>query len=665
MSPTAAPFGSWESPLTTDVITEKTIGIAEVIVDAATGILYHVEDRPHEAGRRVLVHSETSEDVFGPNWNARTGVHEYGGSAAAVYKDTALFADWTSKRVYVCKKLDNGWAEPRPVTPDNSNHRFGELQIHPTLPHLVVCILEDHTKPKPADVVNTLVLIDLNSETVTTLAQGADFYAFARFSPDGKKLAWVQWWHPDMPWEGSELYIADLTLTNESLSISDSPTHIAGVRATESITQPAWTCPTKLVFISDKTGFYNPYIHDISNSTTRLGLGQPLEQDLADPAWLLGGSNYAVLQEDTIIAPGRIQGENGFLVIDLYGQRYSFCGSPYVSTSQFRAVPTGSGAGASVVFVGTGDAEPSSLVRMTLLLGKPRYEVIKQTSGALGLPALRGFAFSKGQPKTFEVEVAGGAKQPLHVIFYPPSNKDYSGGQGDEKPPCLVNVHGGPTSCVPPGLKWLTQYWTSRGWAWVDVNYGGSSGYGRAYRERLQGKWGIVDVDDCVSTVGELGRADLVDPKRVAIRGGSAGGYTTLAALVKASKAFGAGTSSYGVSDLKVLASETHKFESQYLFKLLGGTYEECPDVYKDRSPLFHAANISSPLLLLQGEVDAVVPPNQAELMKSEIEKHDGKVKYKLFSGEGHGWRRAETIKEALELELGWYGEVFNIDVRP
>ncbi|KAF8672037.1 Alpha beta-hydrolase [Rhizoctonia solani] len=665
MSPTAAPFGGWSSPLTTDVITEKTISIPEVIVDAATGSIYHVEDRPHEGGRRVLVHSETSKDVFGANWNARTGVHEYGGSAAAVYKDTALFADWNSKRVYICKRNDNGWEEPHPVTPDNANHRFGELQIHPTLPHLVVAILEDHTKPKPADVVNTLVLINTKSETVTTIAEGADFYAFARFSPDGKKIAWVQWWHPDMPWEGSELYIADLTLTDESLSIAGTPKHIAGARVTESITQPSWTCPTKLVFISDKTGFYNHYVHDTSNNTTRHGLGQPLEQDFADPAWSLGGSNYAVLKEDTIIAPGRIDDQNGFLIIDLYGQRYSFCSSPYVSTSQFRPIPTGSGAGASTVFVGTGDAEPAALVRMSLLLGKPRYEVVKQTTNALDLPALQGFAFSKSQLKTFEVEVAGGAKQPLHVIFYPPANKDYSGGQADEKPPCVVNVHGGPTSSVPPGLKWLTQYWTSRGWAWVDVNYGGSSGYGRAYRERLQGKWGIVDVDDCVSTVGELGKANLVDPKRVAIRGGSAGGYTTLAALVKNSKAFGAGTSSYGISDLKVLAGETHKFESQYLFKLLGGTYEERPDVYKDRSPIFHANNISSPLLLLQGDVDAVVPPNQAELMKSEIEKHGGKVKYKLFQGEGHGWRKAETIKEALELELGWYGEVFRIEVKP
>ncbi|KAB5590159.1 Dipeptidyl peptidase family member 6 [Ceratobasidium theobromae] len=668
MSQTIAPFGSWKSPLTTDVITEKTISIAEVIVDAATSEIYHVEERPHEAGRRVLVHSVTSKDVFGENWNARTGVHEYGGSAATVHNDTALFADWKTRRVYICKKQPDGWEEPRPVTPENQNHRFGELQIHPTLSHLVVCILEDHTKSAPADVVNTLVLLDINTQSYTTLAKGADFYAFGRFSPDGTKLAWVQWWHPDMPWEGSELYVASLSLSSTSLSISDSPKHIAGARNSEAVTQPTWSSPTKLVFLSDKTGFFNHYIHNTSSGTTQIGLGQALEQDFADPAWVLATSNYAVLQEDTILVPGTVGAENGFLIMDLHGQRYSFCGSPYLSTSQVRAIPAGSGAGGSAVFVGTGDAQPPTLIRLSLLLGKPRYDIIKETTSAPSLPALQGFAYSKAQAMTFEVETGDGkqanSKQPLHVIFYAPISKDFSAPEG-EKPPCVINVHGGPTSSAAPGLKWLIQYWTSRGWAWVDVNYGGSSGYGRAYRERLEGKWGITDVDDCVSTVAELDKAGLVDAKRVAIRGGSAGGFTTLAALVKSSRVYAVGTSSYGVSDLKALEAETHKFESHYLKKLLGGSYNEIPEVYEERSPLTHAENITAPLLILQGGEDAVVPPNQAELMENKIESHGGQVKYKLFPEEGHGWRRSETIKEALELEISWYGQVLNIDVKP
>ena len=663
MSPTNAPYGTWKSPLTTDVITEKTISIVEVIVDAATGEIYHVEQRPHEGGRHVLVHSKTSQDVFGESWNARTGVHEYGGSAAAVYKDTALFTDWTSKRVYICSKEDGKWEDPKPVSPDNQNHRFGEFNIHPTLPHLVVCILEDHTKPSPADVVNSLVLLDVNAQSYTTLASGADFYAFGRFNPDGTKLAWIQWWHPDMPWEGSELYIASLNLSS-SVSISGTPTRIAGARTTESITQPTWSSPTKLVFLSDKSGFYNHYVHDTASGATSLGLGEPLDQDLGEPAWLLGNSSYAVLKEDTIIAPGTVGGQSGFLVIDTYGHRYSFCSSPYVSTAQLRAIPSGPGAGASAVFVGTGGDSPAALISLALLLGKPQYTVLKSTSNALDLPSLQGFAFSRAEPKSFNIQSASGSTQPLHVIFYAPNNKDYAGSR-NERPPCVVNVHGGPTSSVGPGLKWLVQYWTSRGWAWVDVNYGGSSGYGRAYRERLEGNWGIVDVDDCITAVAELGNAGLVDPKRVAIRGGSAGGFTTLAALVKASKVYATGTSSYGVSDLQALEAETHKFESHYLKKLLGGSFAEVPEVYKERSPLTHAENISVPLLILQGELDAVVPPNQAELMQKKIESHGGKVKSKLFPGEGHGWRRAETIKEAILLEIEWYGEVLGIDVKP
>ncbi|KAG9125844.1 hypothetical protein FRC07_005967 [Ceratobasidium sp. 392] len=644
MSPTVAPFGSWVSPLTTDVITEKTISIVEVVVDAATGTIYHVEERPHEGGRRVLVHSDSGKDVFGSQWNARTGVHEYGGSATAVYQDTALFTDWTTKRVYTSAKSGDGWTEPKPVTPGN--------------------VLEDHTKPAPHDVVNTLVVIDTNAQTVTNIAEGADFYAFGRFSPDGRKLAWVQWWHPDMPWEGSELYTASLSLTNSSLSLDGSPALIAGSRTTTSVTQPNWSSPSKLIYLSDKTGFYNHYIHDFDAGESRHGLGEPIEQDFADPAWLLDTSNYAVLREDTVLAPGTIEGQSGLLVIDLYGKRFSFLSSPYVSTSSLRGVPSeGDGADATVVFVGTGHDHPAALVKVSLVLGKPRYTTLKETTEALSIPALKDFAFSKGESKTFDVG-DGLVKKPLHVVFYGPKNRDYEGPEG-EKPPCLVNVHGGPTSRVPPGLKWLTQYWTSRGWAWVDVNYGGSSGYGRAYRERLAGKWGIADVEDCVASVFELGKAGLVDPNRVAIRGGSAGGYTVLAALVEASKVYATGTASYGISDLAALEADTHKFESHYGHKLLGGSLAEIPEVYKQRSPAFHAEKITAPLLILQGSLDAVVPPNQAELMEKKIKDNGGKVKYVLFEGEGHGWRRADTIKRALELEIEWYGEVLSIDVKP
>ncbi|KAG9125843.1 hypothetical protein FRC07_005966, partial [Ceratobasidium sp. 392] len=437
-----------EIAISARVLVPFTISIAEVVVDAATGTIYHVEERPHEGGRRVLVHSDSGKDIFGSQYNARTRIHEYGGSATATYRDTALFTDWTTQRVYTSVKSGDEWTEPKPVTPENTNHRFGDFRFHPTQPHLVVSILEDHTKPAPHDVVNTLVLINTNSQTVTNIAQGADFYAYGRFSPDGRKLAWVQWWHPDMPWEGSELYVASLNLTDTSLSLDGSPTLIAGSRTTTSVTQPNWSSPSKLIYLSDKTGFYNHYVYDSETGESRHGLGEPIEQDFADPAWTLDTSNYAVLREDTILARGTVDGQSGFLVIDLYGRRFSFLPSPYVSTSSLRGVPLdGDGAGATAVFVGTGDDHPAVLVKVSLLLGKPQYTTLKETTDALSIPTLKNFAFSKGESKTFDIG-DGIVKKPLHMFFYAPKNKDYEGPEG-EKPPCIVNVHGGPTALGP------------------------------------------------------------------------------------------------------------------------------------------------------------------------------------------------------------------------
>lgn len=269
-----------------------------------------------------------------------------------------------------------------------------------------------------------------------------------------------------MPWEGSELYLTSLALTTESLSVSETPTHVAGARTTEAATQPTWSSPTQLIFLSDKNGFFNHYVYDSKSGTIKPALVEPLEQDFAEPASRLGRSDYAVLKEDTILAPGMVDGQTGFLTLDLRSQQYTFFLSPYVLTSQVRGIPSGAGEGASVVFVGTGDINPPALVRLAFPLDKPNFDVLKETTTAASLPSLQGFAFSKGQPMTFQVEAGSGkSTQPLHVIFYAPTNKDYVG-PGNEKPPCVVNVHGGPTSRATPGLSWLTQYWTSRGWAW-------------------------------------------------------------------------------------------------------------------------------------------------------------------------------------------------------
>ncbi|RDX52385.1 alpha/beta-hydrolase [Lentinus brumalis] len=651
MARTTAPYGTWKSPITADVVLKSGGNVDELFVDPITSTIYHIEKRPAEGGRMVIVDTEKGEDVVGKEWNVRTAVHEYGGAPATAYGGVIYFSHLSDGRVY---KLEEG-KQPRAVTPENKNYRYANISVHPQQPHLLVAILEDHTKPDPANVVNTLCLINTKENTVSPLVTGADFYAKASFTPDGTHIAWVQWFHPDMPWEGAEVCVAEVKADKSSLVLANTKV-VAGKRLEVAVGYPAWASNDLLLFVSDESGYYNPWTYSVSSGKASPVLSQPVAEDFAEPMWLIAYNFGVPLDQEGKMAlfTALREGRNVLYLVSLQGGTLEELESPYVTISFVQRVTHD-----AAVFLGERNDEDERTVLCNIKdYAKPKFTALGPQSGSDDLPFPHSY-ISEPQAITLKVPETG---EPVHVLYYPPTNPDYVAPDG-ERPPAVFSIHGGPTSRTKQGLNLRHQFFTTRGWAWVDVNYGGSSGYGRKYIKRLEGNWGIADVQDSVVAVQQLAAApySLIDPQRTAITGGSAGGYTVLKVLCSAPDAFAAGTSAFGISDFFKLAEFTHKFESQYLFKLIGGRPEEIPDVYRERSPVFLADKIRAPLLVLQGSEDKVVPPNQAEAIVETIKKQGGRVEYVVFEGEGHGWRKEETIRAALEKELSFYENVFGL----
>ncbi|KAF7328930.1 Peptidase-S9 domain-containing protein [Mycena venus] len=630
-----SPFGTWESPITAQNITQGSVKLTDVVVDSVTGAVYHVESRPSESGRCVLVESHSGRDLVGKQWNVRTGVCEYGGSPAIVHARVAYFSHFTDGRVYAVNVEED--SEPRAVTPESKVLRFANFDIHPKHPHLLVSILEDHSdSSSPISVVNTLCIINTKSRTLSPLVSGADFYASPKFSSDGTRIAWQQWFLPDMPWQGAEIFVADVFVETDKVEIRNI-IHIAGQKTTHSVSYPGWATNTILVFTSDKSGYQNPWKYDLTAATPVFA--EPLGQDFGEPAWLLGRSPYAIIDDDGKrgLFSAFQDGRSVLYVVDIASGNHHLVDNPYVGIQSLRSAGAG-----KAVFIGERvDAAPE-LVGCTMDPNSSTavFSLVSKLSGLMIIP----FTF----------------------CTTPPTNSDYSGTSiPGEKPPCVLYAHGGPTHFTGHALDMMTQYYTSRGWAWLNVNFGGSSGYGRAYIERLAGQWGIVDIEDCIQAAKILSHApyDLIDPKRIVIRGTSSGGLTALGAVSMGSDltTFAAATSCYGISDLRLLMDDTHKFESGYGHRLMGGTAREIPEVYKQRSPVTHADSIVSPLLILQGDIDRVVPKEQAEAIYESIQRRGGIVEYKLYPGEGHGWRKEENMIDALERELAFYETMLNI----
>ncbi len=628
--PTIAPYGAWRSPITADLIVAGTLRLGQIALDGDD--VYWEEGRPAEGGRTVVVRrapdGRTADATPAP-FNVRTRVHEYGGGAFAVADRTLVFSHFADDRLY---RIDPD-AAPVPITPEGTGSRYADLQLDLGRGR-VVCVREDHSAGNQ-EPVNTLVAVDLAGDDAggAILAEGHDFFASPRLSRDRSRLAWLAWDHPNMPWDGCQLWVGNL---NAAGSVARAVPVAGG--AEESIFQPEWGPGGDLCFVSDRTGWWNLY-RLRGDSAQPLW---PLAAEFGEPQWVFGQTTYAVPTDDLLAATYRQEGRSHLARLDLPTGETRPIETPYRSISGLQANDR------SLVFRGGSADAPTAVVRLDLASGK--HERLRAASTVELDPA------DLSTPRAIEFPTEGGLI--AHAVFYPPANRGYGGPPG-ELPPLIVQSHGGPTSAASTALNLAVQFWTSRGFAVVDVDYGGSTGYGRAYRQRLDGAWGIVDVDDCLNAARFLIGGGLVDPDRVAIRGGSASGYTTLAALAFRDL-FKAGASHYGIGDLEAMTLDTHKFESRYLDRLVA-PYPERRDVYRERSPIDHAERITAPLILFQGLDDKVVPPNQAETMVETLTAKGLPVAYVPFPGEGHGFRRAENIKRALEAELSFYTQVFGI----
>lgn len=620
------PYGSWKSPISSELIVAETIMLGGPDFDGEN--IYWSELRPKEGGRIVIVQRTPlgSTTVLTPEpFNARTRVHEYGGHAYNLENGRLYFSNFSDQRLF--RQDPSG--PPYPITPETAL-RYADAVIDRER-DLLFCVREDHRAPGEA--VNTLVKVKCSGDETggKVIVSGNDFYSSPRLSPDGSQLAWLTWHHPNMPWDGTELWMADLD--------TDGNVHharqVAGGRE-ESIFQPEWSPDGVMYFVSDRSGWWNLYRLRNENIETLY----PMEAEFGQPQWTFGQSSYAFESSRRIICTYIQRGVSHLAGLDLETLQLEEIETPYTYLNGVRATP------GRVLFVAGSPTEPLSI--NLLNLGTGQIDVLRRSSS---------LQFDRGYisiPKEIEFPTEGGLT--AHAFFYPPHNKDFQALQS-EKPPLLVASHGGPTGATNSVIDEKIQFWTSRGVAVLDVNYGGSKGYGRAYRQRLNGQWGVVDVDDCCNGARYLVEDGQVDGKRLIIRGGSAGGYTTLCALTFRD-VFKAGASYYGIGDLETFVNDTHKFESRYLDSLVG-PYPERMDLYWERSAIHFAERLVCPLILFQGSEDKIVPPGQSRTMYEAVKAKELPIAYLEFEGEQHGFRRAENQKRSLDAELYFYARVF------
>lgn len=699
---TTAPYGSWASPITARLIAES--GVALGGLQTAAGQLFWIEMRPLEDGRSVLVGRTVGGeivDVVPATANTRTLVQEYGGGIYALHAAadggvTAYYSEFADQRLYRLQVGETGGGAtrseasggtpsgaaasgPRPITPAPPRPRsvrYADGRVTPD-GRMLVCVRERH---EDGEVVNELVALPTDGSTAPrVVAAGHDFYAAPRLSPDGRRLAWLSWDHPQMPWDGTGLWVAELTAAGGLAA----QRRVAGGPA-ESVLQPAWSPNGRLHFVSDRSGWWNLYrVENGRDGDAADADGAPitalapLAAELAKPAWVFGLQNYDFLPDGRIAACFGHDGVEHLGLIDparpgivalpcelttfsslvVLGEQVAVIGGGAARAAAVALVDPGSGALREVRRSKTVDIDAGYLSAPEPITFPTSYP-----AGSIVGPLADEMTRAPDDDDAADAGAAGAGRAPeaaltAHALYYPPANKDFEAPPG-ARPPLIVMSHGGPTSAVYAQLSFDIQYWTSRGIGVVDVNYGGSTGYGRAYRERLRGNWGIVDTVDCINAARYLADRGDADPARIAVEGGSAGGYTTLNALTR-HRFFAAGASYFGLADLEVFATGgTHKFESQYLVGLIG-PYPEMAAVYRERSPINHVADISCPVIVLQGLDDAIVPPAQAEIIVAALQEKGLPYAYLAFPGEQHGFRKAENIVRSQEAELYFYGRVF------
>ena len=624
-APLTASYGTWASRISSASLTEDAVSLDEVLIDGDW--TYWLEGRASEGGRNVICRiglDGPMQSLTPAGISVRSRVHEYGGAPYTVAEGVIYFVEAKTQQLH--RQLPDGSIE---VLTDIAGRRYADLVFDATRQRLICVAEQHHSKEEPS---NFIVAIGLGAErTQEVLSEGHAFYASPRISPDGARLAFCVWDHPDMPWESSQLMLADFQDDGRL-----GPMVLIAGGPNEAAIEPRFAAQGDLWFVSDRSGFWNLYRrHDEE-------LIHVLDDDAeySRAPWDFGIAQFGVLETGQAVAIRDHQGKSSLVMVDGLTGAATTLPLPYTELSQLRVSPHGA------TFLAASAIDATRLIRLDLVTG---HLVTLQHSSAL--------EFGPGavsQPVAISYPTSGNAIS--HALYYAPCNPAYQG-PAEERAPLIVMSHGGPTSSTSSRLNAAIQFWTSRGFAVVDVNYRGSTGYGRAYRQALAGGWGITDVDDCVNAALYLVEQQLVDRQRMAIRGGSAGGYTTLCALAFRQE-FAAGASYFGIGDLTALVRDTHKFESRYLDRLIG-PYPEAEATYRERSPLMHLERFESPLLLLQGLEDKVVPPNQSETMYEALKARGVPVAYLKFEGEGHGFRRAENIRRSIEAELYFYGKVF------
>lgn len=617
---TSAPYGSWESPVSAADTVADAVRFSDIQYDE--GPLYWLEMRPSEGGRTALVRRRPDGTIGEPlpaSTNVRTTVHEYGGGAYRAGSRGFVYSEFSDQRLYRVD-LDGGVTPLTPEPPRPLSVRHADLA--PFVNDSLIGIRETH--PAEGEAINELVAIHADG-AVNVVASGSDFYASPRMSQDGSRLVWIEWDHPDMPWDGTRLVVADALNPDDRTVVAGGPD--------ESVVQPEWAPDGTLVFASDRTGWWNLYRIDGEDTVPIL----EMEAEFVGPPWLFGFSWYGFLSNGRIAASFHEDGRHRLGVIDAAGglERLDFgfstFGSHLITDGDHR-----------VWFVGAHPERPSALVELNVDTREPL--IIRSN------PSIVDDAHVP-EPRLITFPTTGG--DVAHAVYYPPTSAGFRGPEG-ERPPLLVHIHGGPTAKAAVAFNPQTVFWTSRGFAVVDVNYRGSTGFGREYRRKLEGEWGVVDVDDAIAAAQYLASTGEVDGERLAISGGSAGGYTTLAALAFRD-VFAAGASYYGIADIEMLMSDAHKFESRYEIRLLGGD----PAVWRDRSPIHSVDQIDIPVALFQGLDDKVVPPNQAAVIADALESRGIPHVHVEYEGEGHGFRQAANVISSLETELAFYGVVF------
>lgn len=630
--PQIAPYGSWKSPITPDLIVANTIGLGQITLDQDN--IYWGEGRPSEGGRTVIVKYDSDgniTDVIPNGYNARSRVHEYGSGSFLIANEIVYFSNFTDQKIY----RQMAGEQPIAITPD-AKMRYAN-GIFDQQHQRIICIREDHNleNQEPINTIISLNLSDNNEQTI--LISGNDFYASPCISKNGQYLAWLTWNHPDMPWYNTELWLGEIA--PDGMIINQQK--ITGGN-NESIFQPQWSEDGKLYFISDVNEWWNIYYY-----APEIKEIKPLVMMAAEfglPQWVFGMSTYGFVNSDRLICTYTKNGIWYLASIDTKTGELAEINTDYTDISSVQVDSN------KVVFLAGSTTEPNAIVKLDL--NRNQISVLRKSSE---LKIDSGYI---SEPQTIAFPTTDG--NIAYGFYYPPKNKDYIAPEG-ELPPLKVKSHGGPTAAASSNFNLSIQYWTSRGIGVLDVNYGGSTGYGRKYRERLDQKWGIVDVDDCENGAKYLVEKGAVDGNRLTISGGSAGGYTTLCALTF-TDTFKAGASYYGVSDLESLAQDTHKFEARYLDRLIG-KYPEEKERYIERSPINFTDKLSCPVIFFQGLEDKVVPPNQAEMMVKALQKQGLPVAYVPFPEEQHGFRKAENIKRSLEGELYFYSRIFGFQI--